>query len=78
MVQYFKYESPIISYSKGNDKKTKREFFLKDSFLMFELVDSTSIESINNSIAYFESDYRNNNNPPVYRRIVYIKWDCLF
>ena len=58
LINFFKYESPIISYSKGNDKKTKREFFLKDSFLMFDLVDSTSIESINNSIAYFESYYR--------------------
>ena len=58
LINFFKYESPIISYTKGNDKKTKREFFLKDSFLMFDLVDSTSIESINNSIAYFESYYR--------------------
>ena len=58
LIDFFKYESPIISFSKGNDKKTKREFLLSDSFLMFELVDSTSIESINNSIAYFESDYR--------------------
>ena len=58
LIDFFKYESPIISYSKGNDKKTKREFFLKDSFLMFQLIDSTSFGSINNSIAYFESDYR--------------------
>jgi len=58
LVEYFKFDSPIISYSKGNDKKTKREFFLKDSFLMFQLIDSTSVESINNSIAYFSSDYR--------------------
>ena len=58
LIIFFKYDSPIISYSKGNDKKTKREFFLKDSFLMFELIDSTSVESINNSTAYFESDYR--------------------
>ena len=58
LIDFFKYESPIISYTKGNDKKTKREFFLKDGFLMFEIIDSSSIESINNSIAYFESDYR--------------------
>ena len=58
LVEFFKYDSPIISYSKGNDKKTKREFFLKDSFLMFQLIDSTSVKSINNSIAYFNSDYR--------------------
>ena len=58
LVIFFKYDSPIISYSKGNDKKTQREFFLKDSFLMFELIDSTTVEDINNSTAYFESDYR--------------------
>ena len=58
LIEFFKYDSPIISYSKGNDKKTKREFFLKDSFLMFELIDSTTVENINNSTAYFESDYR--------------------
>ena len=58
LIEFFKYESPIICYSKGNDKKTKREFFIKDSFLMFQLIDSTSFESINNTIAYFESYYR--------------------
>ena len=47
LIEFFKYENPIISYSKGNDKKTKREFFLKDSFLMFAIIDSTSYESIN-------------------------------
>ena len=57
LIEFFKYESPIISYSKGNDKTTKRELFLKDSFLMFELFDSSSYKIINDSIAYFESDY---------------------
>ena len=46
LIIFFKYDSPIISYSKGNDKKTKREFFLKDSFLMFELIDSTTVENL--------------------------------
>jgi len=42
LVQYFKYENPMISYTKGNDKSTKREILLKDTFLMFQLMDSTS------------------------------------
>ena len=46
LIIFFKYDSPIISYSKGNDKKIKREFFLKDSFLMFELIDSTTVENL--------------------------------
>ena len=32
LIEYFKYDSPIISYSKGNDEKAKREFFLKIAF----------------------------------------------
>ena len=57
LVQYFKFESPIISYTKGNEKSTKREFLLKDTFLMFQLIDSTSINHIDESIAYYESTY---------------------
>ena len=57
LVQYFKYESPIISYTKVNDKSTKREILLKDIFLMFQLTDSTLINQIDESIAYFESTY---------------------
>ena len=57
LIEFFKYESPIVSYSKGNDKTTKRELFIKDSFLMFELFDSSSNNIINDSIAYFESYY---------------------
>ena len=52
LVQYFKFESPIISYTKGNEKSAKREFLLKDTFLMFQLIDSTSVNHINESIAF--------------------------
>ena len=48
--EYFKYESPIITYTKGNDKSTKRKILLKDTFLMFQLIDSTSYNHIDNSI----------------------------
>ena len=57
LIQFFKYESPMISYTKGNDKNTKREILLKDTFLMFQLMDSTLINHIDESIAYFESTY---------------------
>ena len=46
LVQYFKYQNPMISYTKGNDKNTNREILLKDTFLMFQLIDSTSINHI--------------------------------
>ena len=47
----------MISYTKGNDKNTKREILIKDTFLMFQLIDSTLINSIDESAAYFESTY---------------------
>ncbi len=55
-VQYLKFDSPIIVYSKGNDVKTKRELFLKDTLFMFQLIDSTSISSLSNSIAFFQAE----------------------
>jgi len=57
LVQYFKYQSPMISYTRSNDKSTNREILLKDTFLMFQLIDSTSVNRIDDSIAYFESSY---------------------
>jgi len=48
----------MISYTKGNDKSTKREILFKDTFLMFQLIDSTSYNHINDSIAYFEPSYK--------------------
>ena len=56
IVQYLQFDSPIIVYSKGNDEKTKREVFLKDTLFMFQLVDSTSINSLSNSIAFFQAE----------------------
>ena len=41
IVQYLQFDSPIIVYSKGNDEKTKREVFLKDTLFMFQLLYST-------------------------------------
>jgi len=58
LVQYLKYESPIITYSKGNDENTRREVFIKDIILMFQLIDSTSGNFINNSTAYYDAEYR--------------------
>jgi len=57
LIQYFKYQSPMITYTRGNDKSTNREILLKDTFLMFQLIDSTSVNRIDESIAYFESTY---------------------
>ena len=55
---YLEYENPIISYSKGSDEYTKRAINIKDTFLMFQLIDSTTIKRINSSIAYYDAEYQ--------------------
>ena len=57
LVEYFKYDNPSVVYSKDNDENTERIIYIKDTLLMFQLVDTTSSLSINNSIAYYNADY---------------------
>ena len=57
LCEYLKYESPVVVFSKGNDEETKREIFFKDSPFVFQLIDSTTLKSINSSVAYYEADY---------------------
>ena len=55
-VIYLKFENPNIIYSKDNDKTTNRTIHLKDTLLMFSLIDS-SFKTINESNAYFKAVY---------------------
>ena len=57
-VQYFKYENPNVVYSKSSDDITERSIFLKDTFFMFQLIETTKAKLINESIAYFTGDYK--------------------
>ena len=57
LLEYLKYNSPNIVYSKGNDEKTNRTIFINDIFLMFQFVDSNTLNSINNSIVQYNADY---------------------
>ena len=57
LIEYFKFESPIIVYSKDNDITTKREIFINNTILMFQLVETTYSNVIDDSIAYYEADY---------------------
>ena len=53
LIEYFKYDNPVIVYSKDNDSETKRIIYLNDTLLMFQLVNFTT-NNINNSIAYYK------------------------
>jgi hypothetical protein len=66
-VIYLKFENPNVIYSKDNDKTTNRTILIKDTLLMFSLIDS-SFKTINASNALFEGvhvtiDYNGNTFP---------------
>jgi len=57
LIDFLKYKNPIIVYSKANDEETERKILLENTPLMFQLVDTTTLEAIDSSIAYYEGDY---------------------
>ena len=57
IIQYFDYDSPIVSYSKANDKHTNRSINLKDTLLIFQMIDSTNFELVDNSKVYLTAKY---------------------
>ena len=54
---YLKYQSPLVAFSKDSDLNTKREIILKDILLMFQIVDSSTLNYINGSVAYLNAMY---------------------
>ena len=57
LIDFLKYKNPIIVYSKANDEETERKILLENTPLMFQLVDTTTLEAIDSSIAYYEGEY---------------------
>ena len=58
LYDYFKYQNPIVNYSKDNDQEKNRKIDLKDSFLLFQLVDASNLTKIDSSITYYEGEYK--------------------
>jgi len=56
LITYLKFDNPIVIYSKGNDNENSRSFQIKDSFLLFQLIDRHG-NVVNDSIAYYEAAY---------------------
>ena len=57
LIVYFKFDNPIVIYTKGNDYGTSRSFLAKDTFLLFQLMETKSSTIINDSNAYYEGGY---------------------
>ena len=57
LLDYLEFKNPNITFSKDNDIETNRSFFKKDFLLMFQLIDTTSLKPLNNSIGYYLAEY---------------------
>jgi len=57
ILDYLKFKNPNITFSKDNDAETNRNFLKKDFLLMFQLIDTSSLKPLNNSIGYYLAEY---------------------
>jgi len=57
LLEYLKYNSPNVVYSKGNDEDTNRTILINDIFLMFQFVDTNTLNSISDSIFQYQAEY---------------------
>ena len=52
-----KFQSPIVAFSKDSDLNTERQIMLKDIFLMIQIVDSSTLNYVNDSVAYLKAQF---------------------
>ena len=55
--EFLKYKSSNIVYTKANDQETQRVIYIKETSLIFQLIDYTKISGVDKSVAYFEGDF---------------------
>ena len=57
LIDYIKNDRPNVVYSKSNDENEERKIFLKDTLIMFQLTNFSTLKKLNESVAYFEGEY---------------------
>ena len=57
LLEYLKFRNPNITFSKDNDGETNRNIYKRDFLLMFQLIDTTTLKTLDNSIGYFIAEY---------------------
>ena len=57
LFDYLKYQSPIVAFSKDSDLNTERQIFLKDMFLILQIVDSSTLNYVKDSVAYLKAQF---------------------
>jgi len=58
LIEYCKFDNPLVVYSKDNDYITNRTIFLKDTLLIFGLVDLSNYQVIKMSDVFYKSIHR--------------------
>lgn len=58
LIDYLKYNNPIVVYSKDNNKETNRSILLNDTLIIFTISENNHFTPVNESIAYFESEMK--------------------
>ena len=61
LLDYCKFENPLVVYYKNNDEITNRTIIFKDILLIFGLIDISNLKIINESDAFYK----------VFHRVVY-------
>ena len=57
IVNYIINDRPTVIYSKSNDKNEERKINIKDTLIMFQLMEHNTLKKINESFAYFTAKY---------------------
>ena len=58
IVNYIINDRPTVIYSKSNDKNEERKINIKDTLIMFQLMEHNTLKKINESFAYFTATYK--------------------
>ena len=58
LIDYLKYKNPSVIYSRDNDKSTNRTILIKDTLLLFALLENTYFTNVNKLDAYLVSELK--------------------
>ena len=58
LIDFFKYKNPNVIYSKNNDNLTNRTFLIKDTLLIFGLIENSKFSPVNKEDSYFEAELK--------------------
>ena len=58
LIEFFKHENPNVIYSKNNDDLTNRTILIKDSLLIFGLIENNNFTAVQKEDSYLEAELK--------------------